>query len=214
MRRATYATAIALFLSLSGAAMACEGKTVIFKDKFTDDLGGWGTSENARIGTGAMDLTAPSKDDAKNGFVSRINNVFFINSGDICVTTKMPENLSGDVGMGAIFLATDYNNYYLAEIETPGTVSIWRRVDGKWSSIFKERVASVQWGPSAENTIRVKVNGDIVSVYVNSVKVKDFRAQLPDTKWRFGAFGEFKKPSPDPAMRTFTFKNYTVTSAD
>ena len=50
--------------------------------------------------------------------------------------------------MGLEFLATDYQNYFMAELYYDGKVSLFHKVDSKWSTVWEQNMPNlVKTGP-------------------------------------------------------------------
>jgi hypothetical protein len=189
---------------LTQTAFACDGQKgkTIFEDTFPDDTGGWAFADNDLVlhAPGAQ-LYLNASDD---GYInSSQNQTFSATQGDYCVQMAFPDNaatLTGP-GIGLEFLASDYQNYFMAEVYYDGKISLFRKQDNKWSTVWETNDApDVKTGPNAFNDIRATVNGTLITVFVNGKQIKAVRAQIPTGDLKFGFFAEYGKTSKDPVI--------------
>jgi hypothetical protein len=206
-RKRLLTTAIGLFsLLAANAAIACQGKTVLFEDKFEDDSGGWDPDKSVTFENSAMIIRVAKDDQARQ----ERNAAFALRDADICVEAAFPTTETDNV-VGLVFWAPDYMNHYLFQIASAGTAALYRKVNGKWTAIHSQDMDAVKKTPGVSNLLRVTLKGNLISMYVNGVKYRDQRAQSPTTETFFGVFGGREKTGDE---RKFTFKNFKATSAD
>ena len=75
-----------------------------------------------------------------------------------------------------------------------GSYSISRRVDDKFVNVVaKTSVDVLNKGPAAENRLKVVLNNTVGTLYINDVKVRDFRGQPPANGSSFGLYEESEK---------------------
>src|SRR6202022_2741527 len=101
----------AMSLAVANVAIACQGKTVIFEDKFNDDSGGWELDKLISFENSAMNARLPAD-----------NVAFPVRDADICVEVVNPTaTADDDPSSGIVFWAQDYSNYYLFLVRARGT---------------------------------------------------------------------------------------------
>jgi hypothetical protein len=202
----------AMSLAVANVAIACQGKTVIFEDKFNDDSGGWELDKLISFENSAMNARLP----AEHVAWPQLNVAFTVRDADICVEVVNPTaTADDDPSSGIVFWAQDYSNYYLFLVRARGTVGIYRYTNKVFATVNSQPMAEVKTAPGASNILRVTIKGNLISMYVNGVKYRDQRAQAPTSDTRFGVYAERHTKADQPLeAKTFTFKNYKVTSAD
>jgi hypothetical protein len=209
-RKTLLTTAIGLFsLLAANAAIACQGKTVLFEDKFADDTGGW--DPRPTVSTVTFENSAMNIRMAKDRDSYQLQNVAFaFRDADICVEAVFPTTETDNV-VGLEIWAPDYMNLYLFRVAQNGTAGIYRLINDKWTVIHTQEMNAVKKTLGASNLLRVTLKGNLISMYVNGVKYRDQRAQAPTTETRFGVYADRNNTADE---QVFTFKNFKVTSAD
>jgi hypothetical protein len=206
-RKTLLTTAIGLFsLLAANAAIACQGKTVLFEDKFEDNTGGWDPFPSVTFENSAMNIRMAK---GRNTYQEQ-NVAFAFRDADICVEAVFPATESNDV-VGLEFWASDYMNCYMFWVAQDGAAGISRLVNGNWTKIHEQEMNVVKKTAGASNLLRVTLKGNLISMYVNGVKYRDQRAQAPTTETRFGFWTEGREIED---VQMYTFKNFKVTSAD
>jgi hypothetical protein len=198
----------AVWLTSVNAALACEGRTVIFEDKFEDDSGGWEANRDMSFGKAGLRQKFTSDD------VSSLilNSAFTIKDADICLEAIWPAAATDDsFGFGIMFWASDYSSYFLYQVEQDGILSLHRRISNQWARITGEEVPAVKKNADEANLLRITLRGNLASMYVNGVKYKDQRAQAPTAESRFGIRVGRSKTGTE---RTFLFKRIKVTTVN
>jgi hypothetical protein len=192
------------------AGLACSGQVgdTIYEDTFQDDSGGW-------------ELTPPVAVIKPPNFLISLNaNSLIVNSqvltfrakeADYCLEGTLPKALAPDNNfyLGLEFWATDYRNYWLAQLQSDGGVSLWTMSNGAWTNIFRAP-PSPGFKQEAPNSLRVTTIGGKIAVFLNDQPVKTVRAQIPQSDLRFGIYGSLDKPTDGVSPITVT--SYKVTS--
>ena len=205
MRYRVCSAAVLMATLMIGAAWGCEGKTLIFEDKFQDDLGGWDKEPAMKIEDGSMVL----RPTGSNGSLSELNTAFLATDVDVCAEVVLPREFpeTGPTA-GLLFWAVDYSNMYLSVVSLKGQAFLYRRSNQKWFKIWDQEAPRAKQGPGASNLLRVVAKGNLVTVFVNGEKVREVRVQAPSGETRFGTYVERDKPVEG---QTFAFKNFKVT---
>jgi hypothetical protein len=202
------ATIIALSLLGASSAFACEGKTVIFEDKFEDDLGGWDVDKAITFEKSGMNMKVPN--DATS--YRELNNAFFIKDADICLEAPWPTTPpDANPGVGIVFWAADYANLFLYQAQINGNVGLYRYVNKNWVTVSSQDAPTLKKNSGDSNLLRITLKGNLVSMYVNGTKLKDIRAQAPTTDARFGVYAQRSKAGSD---QIYVFKSIKVTTID
>jgi hypothetical protein len=198
------AAAMLCVAGFSLPASACEGSDVVFEDKFTDDAGGWAINKDIEVRDGSFVFKLPP-----DAMQSDLNVTYTVNDGDICSETVWPSGSPAILGAGLLFWGEDNRNYLQFGVLNNGKFWIARRLDGKWNTIVENVDSSaIIVKPGGSNTLRVKVNGDVASFFINGTKVRDLRGQAPKGGWRFGLSGDNFDKDKDARV---VFKSIKVT---
>ena len=210
MLRLSAVAGVTLLGFVCGAHAACEGQTgkAIFEDSFTDDSGGWDLSSYKVVPPVMVaDLT---EEYTAN---SSLNATFYATEGDYCAEVKLPASPTkgNPISGGLLFLASDYSNYFLANITSEGSVGLYKRSAGRWSTIYTASdTRVVKMESNAVNTIRVTVKDGKIIFYVNGTQLKTVRAQISNDPLRFGMFAQTDKAIQSSLEVDFT--SYSVTT--
>jgi hypothetical protein len=171
---------------LSGGANACDGDDVIFEDNFANDSGGWAILSSVEVKDGAFILKLRPDD-----IQTDLNVTYTVDDADICSDAVWPDGDARILGAGVLFWGEDNKNYYQFGVLNNGKFWIARKQDGKWATIVQNVESdAIHTAPGSANTLRVKVDGDTASFFINGTKVRDLRGQPPKGGWRFGLSGD------------------------
>jgi hypothetical protein len=203
--------AIALSALMCASALACEGQVgkVIYEDTFADDSGGWDLSPPIATIKPPNFVIAL---DAKSWAISSQVLTFHAKEADYCLEGTVPKAPAPDnnASLGLEFWATDYKNFWLSELGSNGTVSLWMDVNGSWTNIATVPNAP-GFKPDASNALRVTTLGGKIVISLNGQPVKTVRAQVPESdQLRFGLYGQLDKPADGAPPILVT--SYKVTS--
>jgi len=101
----------------------------------------------------------------------------------ICTHIRSPPQvraLDSVAAGGVIFWASNNDNYYLAQIYPGGGYAIYRRFSGTWINLVpRTKNAYIKSGINAINEISVVLVNNLGAMFINNVKVQEFRGQPP-----------------------------------
>jgi hypothetical protein len=166
------------------------GATATFADDFKAVDTGWigVPSENAVLADGQLRIKAAVNSSWRTAYWSLIYKDI-----TMCADVKSPTGIKAadDTSGGVIFWGTDFDNYYSVSVFPDGSYSIDRRVSGSIVKVSpKAAHASVKKGQGADNRVKIVISGSTGTLYINDVKVQDFRGQPPPGGSAIGLFGE------------------------
>ncbi len=97
------------------------------------------------------------------------------------------QQLSGpnDAAYGLVFRYQDPDNYYYFCATDNGTISVYVKQNGKWSTLVDEMDASTDIIPGLSNGLAVKGDGPVYSFYVNDTMI----TKITDDRFKNGSFG-------------------------
>jgi hypothetical protein len=208
----TISVVVALQLLAWSPALACTGQVgaAIFQDSFKDDSGGW--DETPPVAT----VVSPAfifAMDATNSSVSAHNLTFNATDGDYCMDFVLPPPIAPDnnIYTGLEFWATDYNNFWMVQLSSLGTVSLNKMLAGNWVTVADiPKATGFQAGANATNSLRVTVLSGTITIYLNGALVKATRAQVPtNPALEFGMYAQVDTGSATTPKIKIT--NYSVT---
>jgi hypothetical protein len=111
----------------------------------------------------------------------------------ICATVQAPMELNALDGLtngGVMFWATDASNFYVASVYANGTYSIFRMANDAWASVAARAPAdSIRSGIGAVNEVMVSTKDSTGTLFVNGVKITEFRGQPPKDGSVVGLYG-------------------------
>jgi TIR domain len=177
---------------------ACNPEKVSFYDDFHKTDLGWNItiSDQIHYADGQLVVTpAPNQMSAPKYLSLRYENV------TVCAHIKSPSQVkvpgSGAAG-GVVFWASDYDNYYVAEIGSDGSYSIFRRIAGTWVNLIpRTKSEQIKSDPNAINEVAIVIVGDFAALFVNNTKLQEFRGQPPKGGGAFGLYAQSEKTVPD-----------------
>jgi hypothetical protein len=174
-------------------AKACKvDSRLTFFDDFKSPDPGWSpTSETSFFKDGYLVLKAKAK--AHSYEISKYPPQIF-KTGTVCADVRFPskpEQGAGSAGAGIIFWAIDDKNLYLLRLLPDGTYDIYRKIDGEWGPVITRRKDNiVHEGQDAVNQIKVVLDSETVTIFINGTKLIDFPGQAPEAGGTFGVYGD------------------------
>jgi len=177
---------------------ACSPEKAAFYDDFhkTDVSWNINISDQAHYADGQLVVTPlPSKFYAPKYLSLRYENV------TICAHIKSPSQVkvpeSGAWG-GVIFWASDSDNFYMAAVAPEGSYGIYRRIAGTWVELMpRTKNEQIKSDPNAINEVTVVIVGHFAALFVNNVKLQEFRGQPPKGGGAFGLYAGSEKLASD-----------------
>jgi hypothetical protein len=118
----------------------------------------------------------------------------------ICAHLKSPPQVTDPRGAvaGVIFWGANNDNYYVAEIVPEGSYAIYRRLARNWIPVVAlTKDEHLKTGVGAENEISVQVVDNFGALFVNGVKIREFRGQPPDGGAAVGLYAEAEEKVAD-----------------
>jgi hypothetical protein len=189
-------------------ALACNGPNVKFSDDFRQVDDNWGVDPNADAVT-VEDGKVKVKADPSGGYTILYGGTVFADA-DICVTVQVPSQTSqaDQLAAGPVFWAEDYNNYFTFDITPGGSAAIIRRVNGRWVYVIDYKKADgIKTKPGDKNVLRVTLDGNTLTTYVNGIKFASAKAQVPAGGGQIGLHAESERAHRD----TWKFLDLKVT---
>jgi len=193
----------------SGPTIAeCQpANTTDFQDTFAKKDPAWGIGNDAiaRYVDGQLSFKP-----AENHSRLQLYRPLVFKNATVCVTVKSPSevtNLEGLAAGGLAFWASDYQNFYDAQIYPNGTYAVFREVNNEWATVVPRTASdAIKTGIGAVNELQVVLIGAIASLYINGTKVNDFRGQPPPEGAATGLFAE----SETNRQNEWRFLKFTV----
>jgi hypothetical protein len=201
-------TALSLALAagglLSTPAVACKGKSILYRDDFRKVAPGWDSQEWFSIGGGR----AMMRPDVGKALTVMLHGATF-DEADICADVVMarPANPAKPFA-GVVFWADNYSNLYGLFVNLAGNAAIVRVQDRKWSLLVPwRRLEGMQTRPGGVNTLRVTLKGNSATAYVNDQTFVSFTGVRPQDGGMIGFHGESEQSQAD----TWMFANLKIT---
>jgi hypothetical protein len=204
MRAAVVASAVALVMVTGGAALACDGDTILLEDHFDTNSPVWSTTGDVNYTDGYIEMKI------KAGASDKIFASPIYQDIDMCADMEVTagSNMSS-IYVGVAFWATDKDNLYTFQISPAGVAGVYRLKGGEWSTIVDDvKIEAVKSGRDKVNTLRVTTNGKDGVAYVNDAKVADFTGEPPSEGQHVG----FVAQASDQSSATFHFDDVIVTA--
>ena len=162
------------------SSAACKPETASFYDDFHKPDPGWNFTSGDLIhyADGQLVVTpAPNSYFSPKYLSLRYENV------TICAHIKSPPQIKAPDGYttgAVVFWAIDNNNYYVAEIVPDGSYDIYRKFAGTWINLVpRTKNAQIKSGTNAVNEVSVVLVDNFGALFINNVKVQEFRGQPP-----------------------------------
>jgi hypothetical protein len=206
MRGIRVGGAALLLLATGSAAFAtCQGRVVLFEDRFDRLQPTWGTaSDSFRAEEGKLVIAPEPAAD-----LWRTNQVSLFDDIDMCVEMTTVEGVEpDDAKAGLVFWYVDDNNFYVLEYAPNGRASAWRRQRGRWLPQVEWRdVEGANEGDDAANSLRVVTRGNRATLYINDVEFAAFDGNQPNDGQQIGIFAA----SPESGTARYAFDDFKVT---
>jgi hypothetical protein len=161
------------------SSVDCKPESAIFYDDFHKPDPGWNltVSDSQHYDEGQLVLKPAAGDGASPKYLSlRYENV------TICAHVKSPPQLKApnDTYGGVVFWATDIDNYYFAVVSPDGGYEIWRKFGGNFINLIPStKNEQIKSGTNAVNEVRIVLVDNFGALFINNVKVQEFRGQPP-----------------------------------
>ena len=119
---------------------------------------------------------------------------FAFKNATYCVDVKAPSDATDpetSVRGGLVFWLTD-SGFFVVEIYLDGNYGVRRAVKDSDTAIVipKAKFEKLKTGPGAGNEIKVTTLNNVVTLFFNGEKAKEFRAQAPKDGGKVGFYGE------------------------
>jgi hypothetical protein len=127
----------------------------------------------------------------------------------------MPKAAAADntAKTGLLFLANDFNNFYLLHIASDHAIQLWRKDGANWGKLADLSDRKIKPEPGSVVALRAVVKANLITASVNGVEVKKQRVQLPGGNLKFGVQVQTDRAVAAPGV-TFQFKRYKVTAGE
>ena len=190
-------------------ALACTGQSVYLEGDLRMGDQGWGQADSHFQVTGAEAALTP----APGTQTARWDTVASLTSYEACVTIDMPAETKDPsrTYAGLLFWLTDKNNFYEAVIAPNGLFTVARKVRGKIvaaAPVAWSKSKAIKTGADAKNVLRLAINGQAVTVWINDEEVAHFRGQPPEGQSHIGLVAA----SPPEAADTWRMSALKVTN--
>jgi hypothetical protein len=172
-------------------AKACKvDSRLTFFDDFKSPDPAWGqTSETSFFKDGYLVIKAKPHTGAFRKYLPQV-----FKSGTVCADVKFPsqpEQVTDKSSPGIIFWSIDDKNFYVLSLHLDGSYDVYRKIDGEWDPVITRRKSSIiHVGQDAVNQIKVVLDIESVTIFINGTKLTDFPGQSPETGGTFGVYGD------------------------
>lgn len=197
--------ALLLLVSGSAALATCQGRVVLFEDRFERLQPTWGEVDDSFRTEGGKLVVAPEP----ATYLWRTNQASLYDDVDLCVAITTIEGVEPEESKaGLIFWYVDENNFYVFEYAPNGKASVWRRQRGRWlEQVAWRDVEGANQGDDAANELRAVTRGDRATLYFNGEEFAEFDGVRPAEGQQVGIF----VASPEAGTARFAFDNFRVT---
>ncbi|BAT61172.1 hypothetical protein GJW-30_1_03729 [Variibacter gotjawalensis] len=175
----------------SAPPATCGTATVYaFRDNFSPLNPGWDDPSASRyVENGQMVFNFKDP-----GLLTWLYRPMRFKAASVCATVRAPPQatkLDGVASGGVAFWATDYQNYYLAQVYIDGTYQVYRRLSGEWIPVVpRTKSEHLRTGLDSVNELQVTFKESNGTFFANGQKLVDFRGQPPKDGGAVGLHGE------------------------
>ncbi len=179
--------ALGLLLLAVSPAAACGGGSVYLEGAFKTGEMGWGDADAQFQVSGSEATFAPQPGTQ----TARWNASLSVDDADACVTLTMPANVADTsrTYAGLLFWVTGKDDFYEFVVAPNGFFSIARKVRGGLVAVPPipwTKTEALKLGAGAKNTLRLVLEGQIVTASINGAEVARLRAQAPGVPSHIG----------------------------
>jgi hypothetical protein len=195
-------------LLLTGPALACAGPNAQISGDFQTGEKGWGEADAQFQPKGSEAVFTP----LVSTQTARWNAGVALTDLDTCATIAMPSTTADATRSyaGILFWGVDKDNFYQAVIAPNGMFTVARKVQGRilpTPPVNWLQTSALKLGSNEKNTLRVTIDGQLVTVRINDTEVASFRGQAPDQASHVGLVAS----SAPAAVDTWTISDFKVT---
>jgi hypothetical protein len=185
----------------------CNPQTAGFYDDFHTQDPGWNLSSGDPVHYANGQLVVAPKLNA--GFAPKYLALRYQNA-TVCAHVQSPPEVKvagQGSGGGITFWAANSSNFYVAEITPDGEYWVSRLVAGNWVTVVPStKSPQVKSGANVVNEVRLDLVDNFAALFVNNVKVQEFRGQPPES----GAAVGLRADSETTASNEWRFLDIAV----
>jgi len=164
--------ALGLLLLAYSPATACGGQSVYLEGAFKTGEMGWGDADAQFQVSGSEATFAPQPGTQ----TARWDASLSLGDADACVTLTMPANIADTsrTYAGLLFWVTGKDDFYEFVVAPNGFFSIARKVRGGLVAVPPipwTKTEALKLGAGAKNTLRLMLEGQIVTASINGAEV-------------------------------------------
>ena len=185
-------------------ALACKGKSILYRDDFRKVDPAWDRHDWFSIGSGRAQMTP----EIGKALTIVLNGATF-DQADLCADIVMADPANPQKPFaGVVFWVQDYGNLYGFMVSAAGTAAIVRAQNRKWAlPVAWRKVPGLRTRPGAVNTLRITINADNATTYINDQTFVTISGQPPKDGGLIGFHGESEANHAD----TWSFANLKIT---
>jgi hypothetical protein len=174
-------------------------------DKLAASNPGWGTLDaNWTIADDKLRVTPLLSSSA-----ILINQKLGFMDAEIAAEIAMSKGDDLDQLGGVIFWAKDYNDCYAFVLSADGKFALGRKLLGRWiNPIAKTGNDAIKTGIGQTNKLRVRTEGNLLTAFINDIKVANLEGEQPQGLSFVGLYGE----SGEITQNVWEFSNVSVMS--
>ncbi len=170
---------------------ACKlGSNAVFADDFKVPDAGWNGVGTDEVYYADGRLVIKAQEDK----LARVLNLGLVYKDiSLCADIKSPTEFKAenDTAGGVVFWASDFANNYYTRIFPDGSYSINRMVDSTFVTVAaKTSSPAINKGPGAQNRVKVVLSGNVGTLYINEVRIREFRGQPPANGGSIGLYAD------------------------
>jgi hypothetical protein len=180
--------AVLAAISLHGT-LACQGKRMVFEDRFNTLADAWGRDDNVSVSGGTLRVQAPLIGGNLADHLLNQSNVY--TDIDECITVQFigADDL-GSASAGLAFWGTDDDHYYMLVVDPTGDFIVMHKVAAQRNliPIGWTQNSAIRQGLNAGNELEVITNGNHASLFINGVLVNELDGEAPPSGSLVGVY--------------------------
>ncbi len=209
MRWKIWGFAIAATVAASAPAVACSGKSVLFRDNFTATNPGWGLFDPTTVAFGGGVLKV-SPQPQRFSFIYYRGDVY--DQASACVDAVAGGSAQPNGEAGLIFADEDYVGFYFFWISPKdGTTGVFQYSNsaGKFLvALAPQRTPWLDTKVGAKNSLGVTISGSKATLFLNNHQISELTITAP----KVGGFFGLGAARVDQTPVTWAFQNFDITS--
>ena len=173
----------------SHGTLACQGKRMVFEDRFNTLTDAWGRDDNVSVSGGRLRVRAPLVGGDLADHMLNQSNVYV--DVDQCIIVQFSNaDDPSSASAGLAFWGADDDHYYMLVVDPTGDYIVMHKVAAHRNLIPVgwTKSSAIRQGLNVGNELEVVTNGNRASLFINGVLVNELDGEAPPSGALVGVY--------------------------